>query len=90
VCATLYIIDTNCPNISLETALVLRLHACTSHIALNNFSKQLYDLLICNAFADEAHKEGRNCWQIWYVLKNVIFPNLCALDMKLTLQITML
>jgi hypothetical protein len=53
-------------------------------------SKQLYDLLICNAFADEAHKEGRNCWQIWYILKNVIFPNLCALDMKLTLQTTML
>jgi hypothetical protein len=31
-----------------------------------------------NAYADEAHQEGWNCWQIWYMLKkHDIFPNMC-------------
>ena len=36
---------------------------------MNNFSEQLCNLLcFYNAYADEAHQEGWNCWQIWYML----------------------
>ncbi|ONM18157.1 60S ribosomal protein L37a-2 [Zea mays] len=32
--------------------------------------EQLCNLLsFYNAYADEANQEGRNCWQIWYMLK---------------------
>jgi ribosomal protein L37AE/L43A len=53
---------------------------------LYNYSEQLCNLLcFYNAYADEAHQEGRNCWQIWYMLNKYVISQFVSLKYEVNL-----
>lgn len=38
-----------------------------------------------NAYADEAHQEGRNCWQIWYMLNKYVISQFVRLEYEVNI-----
>lgn len=38
-----------------------------------------------NAYVDEAHQEGRNCWQIWYMLNKYVISQFVRLEYEVNI-----